>query len=110
MVCLPLLPVGLWSLLVEKGFEIIEVPFDEFEASHTLCANVLAISPGECIMVNGFDKTRQKLESAGIIVHGFEGTALCVGCEGGPTCLTRPILRDSASCPDLGDENRIKTS
>ncbi len=93
LVCKTLLPVGLWNLLLDLGFELIEVPYDEFESSNTLCANILAIEPGNCIMVDGFPKTRGLLESAGIHVRVFDGQALCVGCEGGPTCLTRPILR-----------------
>ena len=93
LICKPLLPVGLFKLLQHKGIELIEVPYDEFESSQTLCANVLAIRPGECIMVDGFVKTQAKLEAAGIRIKVFNGTSLCVGCEGGPTCLTRPILR-----------------
>jgi dimethylargininase len=45
-------------------------------------------------MVDGFPKTRAALESAGIGVEVFRGDALCIGCEGGPTCLSRPLLRN----------------
>ena len=94
LVCKPLFPVGMWELLQSRGFKILEVPYDEFEASNTLCANILATGPGQCIMVAGFPKTRSLLEAAGVSVRVFDGDALCVGCEGGPTCLTRPILRE----------------
>lgn len=93
LVCLPLLPVGLWELLIAKGFSLIEAPFDEFETSQTLSTNVLATRPGACIMLDRLPQTRAALTAAGIEVSVFEGTALCIGCEGGPTCLTRPLLR-----------------
>ena len=93
LVCMPLLPVGLLELMVEKGIDLLEAPFDEFEASGTLSTNVLALAPGDCIMVKGQPKTQAVLSDAGIGVRVFEGEALCIGCEGGPTCLTRPLLR-----------------
>jgi len=93
LVYAPLLPVGLWKLLSEKGFTILEGPQRDFEESLTLSLNVLAVAPGRCIMIDGFPETRRLLEAAGIEVEVFEGAALCIGCEGGPTCMTRPILR-----------------
>ena len=95
LICLPLLPVGLLDLLLEKNFSLIEAPFDEFESSNTLSTNVLATSPGECIMLESVPKTRKVLTASGIKVRVFNGDPLCIGCEGGPTCLTRPLLRDS---------------
>ena len=77
-----------------KEFNIIEAPYDEFEKSNTLSTNVLALSPGNCIMIDGFPKTRKALLDSGIKVQVFDGEALCIGCEGGPTCLTRPLLRN----------------
>lgn len=95
LVCLPLLPVGLWNFLLSKGFDLINAPYSEFERSNTLSTNVLALLPGKCIMIDGLPQTRMALENAGIDVQVFEGTALCIGCQGGPTCLTRPLLRSS---------------
>ena len=89
----PLLPIGLVKLLEEKGYEIIEAPEDEFISSEGLNINVLAITPGVCVMISGFPKTKIALEKIGVTVHTFDGESLCIGCEGGPTCLTRPILR-----------------
>lgn len=97
LVCKPLLPVGLWNLLLEKGFTLIEAPIDEFEQSNTLSTNVLATAPGECIMVDGIPQTRHALHASDIDVHVFKGAALCIACEGGPTCLTRPLRRSKAS-------------
>jgi len=93
LVCLELVPVALHQLMLDMGFNIIAAPFDEFQVSGTLSTNVLATAPGRCIMLNGIPKTRTALENAGIEVSVFNGDALCIGCEGGPTCLTRPILR-----------------
>ena len=98
LICLPLLPVGLLELLKEKNFLLIEAPFCEFEKSKTLSTNVLAISPGECIMLDSAPETQKALENVGINVQSFNGDSLCVGCEGGPTCLTRPLLRTHNSC------------
>ncbi len=93
LVCLPLLPVGLLELLKEKNFLIIEAPFGEFENSNTLSTNVLATGPEVCIMLDSMPETRAVLEREGIHVKVFKGDSLCIGCEGGPTCLTRPLLR-----------------
>jgi len=44
-------------------------------------------------MIDGLADTQASLSDAGINVKVFKGEELCVGCEGGPTCLTRPLLR-----------------
>lgn len=93
LVCVPFLPVGLFNLFVDKGISMLEAPFAEFEASGTLSTNVLAIAPADCIMLDGLPDTHGVLIDAGINVRLFSGSALCIGCEGGPTCLTRPLLR-----------------
>ena len=93
LVCISLLPIGLVRLLEKKGYEFIETPEDEFISSKGLNINLLAIKPGVCAMISGFPKTKEALEEKGVTVHTFDGNSLCIGCEGGPTCLTRPILR-----------------
>ncbi len=92
-VMMPLLPVGLYKALQARDIEMIELPTDEYEASLTLSGNILATAPGKCIMIDGFPETRAVLEAAGVEVSVFAGKSLCMGCEGGPTCLSRPILR-----------------
>ena len=94
LVCLPLLPVRLLELLEIKGFKLIDAPYEEFKRSNTLSTNILAMAPGECLMLSGLPKTRNVLIRAGIKVEVFDGNELCIGCEGGPTCLTRPLLRN----------------
>ena len=93
LVFMPLLPVGLFKLLLSKGFDLINAPSSEFEASNTLSTNVLALAPGKCIMIDGLPQTRKALQDVGVDIQVFDGAALCIGCEGGPTCLTRPLLR-----------------
>lgn len=93
LVFAPMLPVGFWQLLKDRGYTLLGAPRDEFDASNGLNLNVLALTPGEVIMVNGFPKTRALMEQAGCRVTGFDADALCIPCEGGPTCLTRPVWR-----------------
>ena len=93
LVCFELVPVALQELMLDLGYHLIAAPFDEFQSTGTLSTNVLATAPGKCIMLDGISKTRTALENAGIEVRVFDGDALCIGCEGGPTCLTRPLLR-----------------
>ena len=90
VVYLPLLPVGLWQLLGELGIRLIEVPDEEFA---TLGCNVLAVRPGVVILADGNPGTRAALEAAGCEVHTYAATEIGINGSGGPTCLTRPILR-----------------
>jgi dimethylargininase len=85
----PLLPVRLAQLLEERGIEIVPVSDEEFDSMGT---NVLALAPRVALMVDGNSETRRRLEKAGAEVFVYEGKELSKG-DGGPTCLTRPILR-----------------
>ena len=86
----PLMPVPFLEQLAARGMEFVEVPHAEFG---TMGANVLAIAPRECIMVAGNPITRSRLEAAGARVHVYDGANISVKGEGGPTCLTRPLVR-----------------
>lgn len=86
----PLLPVPFRESLLEAGIELVEVPEQEFA---TMGANVLATGPRRCIMLDGNSITRERLEAAGATVRTYEGTEISHKGAGGPTCLTRPILR-----------------
>ncbi len=90
VVYLPLLPVGLWELLGDLGIMTIPVPDDEFP---TLGCNVLAVRPGVLVMAEGNPATQRALTSAGCEVHTYPATEIGVNGSGGPTCLSRPILR-----------------
>jgi dimethylargininase len=89
----PLLPFALWQDLINRGWTLLHAPEDEFIASSGLSLNVLMLSPCDVIMVDGFPRTRALMDAAGCRVQTFAGDALCIACEGGPTCLTRPVLR-----------------
>ena len=90
VVFLPLLPVGLWELLCELGVRLIEVPEEEYP---TLGCNVLTVRPGVVIVADGNPVTRRRLEAAGAEVHAIPLGEIGENGSGGPTCLTRPILR-----------------
>lgn len=89
----PLVPVALYERMEELGYELLHGPGDEFEASHGLNLNVLATAPRRCVAVDGFPNTVSLLRTAGCEVTVFDADRLCLPCEGGPTCLTRPLLR-----------------
>ena len=91
VVYLPLLPAGLWELLVDLDIRLIEVPETEFP---TLGCNVLAVRPGVVIMAEGNPVTAGALAAAGCEVHTYPATQIGINGSGGPTCMTRPILRD----------------
>ncbi len=89
-----LFPVALHELLRERGIQCLEAGDEEFTASAGLNLNVLATAPRRCIALDGFPETVRLMRDAGCEVTRFDGDALCIPCEGGPTCLTLPILRD----------------
>ena len=86
----PLMPIVFRNLLLQRGYQLIEVPDEEFE---TMGCNVLALAPRECLMVAGNPKTKAALEDAGCKVTEYKGEDISVKGGGGPTCLTRPIYR-----------------
>jgi dimethylargininase len=88
----PLLAVPFWQELKRRDFKLIEVPDAEFA---TMGPNVLALAPGRCLMLEGNPITRQRLEEAGCEVMTYRGNEISLKAEGGPTCLTRPVLRGS---------------
>ncbi len=87
----PLMPTTFVQLLSELGWEFIDVPEDEFLAQGT---NVLALAPGKVVMLNRNPVTQRRLEQAGCEVHVVNGDHMSHNRGGGPTCLTRPLLRD----------------
>lgn len=86
----PLMPVRLVELLEARGVAFVEVPGDEFE---TMACNVLALGPRRALALDGNPKTRRRLEAAGVEVLVYSGDELSRKGDGGPTCLTRPLLR-----------------
>ncbi len=86
----PLMPINFRNELLDRGYRLIEVPEEEFD---TMGCNVLALGPRKCLIVKGNPKTKKNLEVAGCEVTEYEGTEISVKGGGGPTCLTRPLLR-----------------
>ena len=85
-----ILPVPLFELLTARGIQLVDVPEQEVD---TLGCNVLAVAPRNVIMASGNPMTRSRLEGAGCKVTEFDGSEICLPGAGGPTCLTRPLLR-----------------
>jgi dimethylargininase len=92
VVYLPLLPVGLWQLLADLWMRLIPVPDEEFE---TLGCNVLAVRPGVLIVAEGNPVTTAAMARAGCEVHTYPALEIGLNGSGGPTCLTRPLRRDT---------------
>jgi N-dimethylarginine dimethylaminohydrolase len=86
----PLMPIAFRNLLIARGFELVEVPDEEFDS---MGCNVLALAPRVCLMVKGNPITKSRLEAAGCKVIEYEGAEISVKGGGGPTCLTRPVMR-----------------
>ena len=86
----PLMPIKFRNQLLRRGFQLIEVPDQEFES---MGCNVLAVAPRDCLMVDGNPITKKLLEQAGCQVVAYKGNEISVKGGGGPTCLTRPMKR-----------------
>ena len=86
----PLMPIKFRNQLLERGFQLIEVPDEEFES---MGCNVLAVAPRDCLMVDGNPITKKLLEQAGCQVVAYKGNEISVKGGGGPTCLTPPLKR-----------------
>ena len=86
----PLMPIVFRSLLIQKGYQLVEVPDEEFES---MGCNVLALAPRVCLMVAGNPKTTMALKNTGCKVIVYKGEDISVKGGGGPTCLTRPVMR-----------------
>ena len=86
----PLIPIVFRNELIQRGYELVEVPDSEFDS---MGCNVLALAPRVCLMVKGNPITKERLQKAGCKVIEYEGEEISVKGGGGPTCLTRPLLR-----------------
>lgn len=86
----PLMTVPFRERLLSMGIKFVEVPDKEFDS---LGCNVLAIAPRVCVMVKGNPITKSRLEEAGAQVIEFDGAEISLKGSGGPTCLTRPLVR-----------------
>ena len=86
----PLMPIVFREELIKRGYQLIEVPEEEFDS---MGCNVLATAPRTCVMAEGNNVTKQRLQQAGCTVLEYEGQEISYKGGGGPTCLTRPMWR-----------------
>ncbi|MCF8528206.1 MAG: hypothetical protein K9G24_10980 [Candidatus Nanopelagicales bacterium] len=84
-----LAPVALLQALAARGIETINVPDEDYVS---LGCNILAVAPGVVVIAEGNNATIAKLRDHGVEVHTYGASEINKG-EGGPTCLTRPLLR-----------------
>ena len=85
----PLAPVALLEDLAAAGIRTLEVDDDDFAEQG---CNVLAVRPRVVVMTDATPRTQAMLEAAGVQVHTYAASEINKG-DGGPTCLTRPVLR-----------------
>lgn len=90
LVDLPWLAVETVELLRARGYQFVEIDASERE---TLACNVLSLGEGRLVAIAENEKTNQRLRTAGFEVYAFPGSEICINGSGGPTCLTRPLLR-----------------
>jgi N-dimethylarginine dimethylaminohydrolase len=90
VVYLPLMPVRLVQFLEIRGIGFVEVPGAEFDS---MGCNVLAIGPRHAMMVAGNPETEKRMRAKGVKVEVIKADEICRKGEGGPTCMTRPLVR-----------------
>ena len=87
------LGVPTFEMLRDRGFDFI--PIVEAERS-TMAANVLALGGKTLLAIAANRKTNDRLREAGFEVLTYEGSEISQNGSGGPTCLTRPLVREAA--------------
>jgi N-dimethylarginine dimethylaminohydrolase len=87
----PLMPNEFLAWLEARGVEFVDVPEEEYLP---MGCNVLAIAPRSAVMLENLPGVKAGLERAGCSVRTFQGLEISRKGEGGPTCLTRPLIRE----------------
>jgi N-dimethylarginine dimethylaminohydrolase len=90
LVDLSWLAVETVELLRSRGYKFIEIDHSERD---TLACNVLSLGSKRLLALEENAKTNAKMHAAGFDVRTFPGSELCINGSGGPTCLTRPLVR-----------------
>jgi N-dimethylarginine dimethylaminohydrolase len=90
LVDLPWLAVETVELLKARGFRLLEIEYTE---RNSLACNVLSLGGKRMIALEENVRTNQRMHDAGFDVRTFPGSEICINGAGGPTCLTRPLLR-----------------
>ena len=86
----PLAPIRLLEFLKSRKISWLTVNDTEV---HTQGANILTVEPNVVVLAAGNPDIEGKLRNSGVTVHVFNGSNVAVKGDGGPTCLTAPLLR-----------------
>ena len=86
----PLIPEDFLGWLEARGIKFIEAPEEEWLL---MACNALALGPRSVLMLDRMPITKGLLEAAGCVVQTYRGEDISRKGEGGPTCLTRPLVR-----------------
>ncbi len=87
----PFMPESFLKWLTKFGIEFIEVS----EAEYPLMGcNILATAPRSIIMLENLPEIKNKLKNNGCKIRLYKGDEISRKGEGGPTCLTRPLIRN----------------
>lgn len=87
----PWLAVSTVNELERRGFELVPI---ESKERDSLCCNVLALGERKVLAISENEETNARLDAAGFDVVVYPGSEISLNGSGGPTCLTRPLLRD----------------
>jgi len=90
LVDLPWLAVETVDSFTPTDFACLKLSRNERDS---LACNVLSLGGQRLIALNKMPETNDRLRQAGFEVSTFSGEELCMNGSGGPTCLTRPLLR-----------------
>ena len=90
LVDLPWLSVETVELLRGRGYRFLEIDASERD---TLACNVLSLGGKRLLALEENQRTNKRLRDTGFDVRTFPGSEICINGSGGPTCLTRPLLR-----------------
>jgi N-dimethylarginine dimethylaminohydrolase len=84
-------PLRLLALLHERDYRLVEVPDEEWD---TQGCNVLALAPGVAVIAQQNPTTAGRMRDAGVEVFEYPGDQITRLRVSGPTCNSRPLLRD----------------
>ena len=87
----PLMPESFLNWLTKLGIEFVEVTETEYPL---MACNILATAPRSIIMLENLPLIKNKLMKAGCKIRCYKGNEISLKGEGGPTCLTRPLIRN----------------
>ncbi|MBL4756821.1 MAG: hypothetical protein JKY32_04015 [Rhizobiales bacterium] len=88
----PLMPVALVEFLHAQNMTILPVANTEF---NSMACNILALGNDQVILLKGNPLISKALKNEGIMVHEIAGENISHPGQGGPTCLTLPLVREN---------------